>query len=93
MLGDMANPVLQHRAHPLGESEGLIDPVWAKTSNHVTKASAVMRTLSGISDLLKEFRKGAEQFAQDQRWRLLLRLIFKKFYDKMGPKVRMPGLA
>ena len=48
------------------------------TSNH-GKASVVMRTLSGISDLLKEFRKGAEQFAQDQRWRL--------------PKVLMPGLA
>lgn len=62
------------------------------TSNH-GKASAVMRTLSGISDLLKEFRKGAEQFAQDERWRLLLRLIFKKFYDTMGPKVLMPGLA
>ena len=62
------------------------------TSNH-GKASVVMRTLSGISDLLKEFRKGAEQFAQDTRWRLLLRLIFKKFYDKMGPKELMPGLS
>ena len=61
-------------------------------SNH-GKASAVMRTLSLINDLLKEFRKGAEPFAQDERWRLLLRLIFKKFYDKMGPKVLMPGLA
>jgi len=52
-----------------------------------------MPTLSGISDLLKEFRKSAEQSEQDERWRLLLRLIFKKFYDKVGPKVLMPSLA
>ncbi len=57
------------------------------------KASAVMQTLSGISDLLKEFCKGAEQFARDERWRLRLRLILEKFYDTVGPKVLMPGLA
>ncbi len=52
-----------------------------------------MRTLSGISALLKEFRKGAEQFTQDVRWGMLLCLILKHFYDKMVPKVLMPGLA
>ena len=62
------------------------------TSSH-GKAGAVMRTLSGMSDLLKEFRKSAEQFAQDERWRLLLRLICKKFYDRIGLKVLMPSLA
>ncbi len=62
------------------------------TSNH-GKAGAVMPTLSGISDLLKEFRKSAEQFAQGERWRLLLRLIFKKFCDRIGPKVLMLSLA
>ena len=60
------------------------------TSNH-GKADSAMQALSGISDLVREFRKGAEQFALDERWRLLLRLIFRKFYDKMGPKVLMPG--
>ncbi len=62
------------------------------TSNH-GNARAVMPTLFGISNLLKEFRKSAEPFAQDARWCLLLRLIFKKFYDRIGPKVLMPSLA
>ena len=30
-MSDMANPVLQQRAHPLGESEGSINPVPAKS--------------------------------------------------------------
>jgi len=55
--------------------------------SHLTITSAhghadkVMRTLAQVSNLLKSFRQNAEQFAQELRWPMLLRLIFKKFYE------------
>lgn len=62
------------------------------TSNH-GKAETVMRTLANISELLSSFRQDAEQFVQPKRWALLLRLIFKRFYERMGPNVRLPAIA
>lgn len=62
------------------------------TSNH-GKAETVMRTLANISELLNGFRQDAQQFVQPKRWALLLRLNFKRFYERMGPKVRVPAIA
>lgn len=58
------------------------------TSSH-GKADAVQKCLRAVSEYLRKFRQSAEQLAQPQRWRLLLRRIFGEFYEaKAAGKAR-----
>jgi hypothetical protein len=52
------------------------------TSNHA-QAGPVRRALESVSQLLQRLAASAEHFTADQRWRWLLRFIFR---DRLGPR-------
>jgi hypothetical protein len=54
------------------------------TSSH-GKAAKVQRCLEAVSAFLQRFRKAAEQLGREEKWALLLRAIFREFYERKGP--------
>jgi hypothetical protein len=62
------------------------------TSAH-GKAARVQRRLRQGSEYLQRFRVTAEQLSQPERWRLLLRAIFREFYEPMGRAGAIPAPA
>jgi Transposase DDE domain group 1 len=57
------------------------------TSNHA-QAEPIRRALEAVSHLLQRLARTAEQFTVNQRWRWLLRFIFRDWL-----KTRLPDLA
>lgn len=54
------------------------------TSNHA-QASAVQRALEAVSQLLQRLERTAEQLIVNQRWRQLLRFIFRDWLKSRSP--------
>ncbi len=63
------------------------------TSNHA-QAGPIRRALESVSQFLQRLAASAEQFTVDQRWRWLLRFIFRDWLGKRSsdPK-RLPLIA
>jgi hypothetical protein len=59
------------------------------TSNHA-QAQPIRRALQGVSRLLQRLAETAERFDQNERWRLLLRFIFR---DWLRPRPPDPFLV
>lgn len=54
------------------------------TSNHA-HAQAIRQALEAVSQLLQRLRQTAEQFTAKQRWRQLLRFIFRDWLKNLSP--------
>lgn len=54
------------------------------TSNHA-QAAPVRRALEAVSQVLQRFAQTAERFTRDQRWRQLLRFIFRDWLRTRPP--------
>ncbi|HID48122.1 MAG TPA: hypothetical protein EYP40_00645 [Chromatiales bacterium] len=54
------------------------------TSNHA-QARAIRQALEAVSQLLQRLRQTAEQFTVRQRWRQLLRFIFRDWLSNQPP--------
>ena len=59
------------------------------TSAH-GKAGAVQRRLKQVSEYLQQFRQAAEQLTQPERWGLLLRAIFREYYEPTNASQALP---
>ena len=55
------------------------------TSNHA-QAAPIRRALEGVSHLLQRLAQTAEQFTVNQRWRWLLRFIFRDWLKTRVPE-------
>jgi hypothetical protein len=62
------------------------------TSAH-GKAGAVQRRLKQVSEYLQQFRQAAEQLTQPERWGLLLRAIFREYYQPTNASQTLPAPA
>ena len=54
------------------------------TSNHA-QAQAIRQALEAVSQLLQRLRQTAEQLTAKQRWRQLLRFIFRDWLKNQSP--------
>jgi len=62
------------------------------TSNHA-HAEPIRRALEGVSRLLRRLVETAEQFTVNQRWRWLLRFIFRDWLKRCAPDPRFLPLT
>jgi DDE family transposase len=63
------------------------------TSNHA-QAGPIRRALESVSHLLQRLAASAEQFSLDQRWRWLLRFIFRDWLgERSSDPKRLPLIA
>ena len=62
------------------------------TSNHA-QAEPIRRALEGVSRLLRRLVETAEQFTVNQRWRWLLRFIFRDWLKRCAPDPRFLPLT
>ena len=62
------------------------------TSNHA-QAEPIRRALEGVSRLLQRLVETAEQFTVNQRWRWLLRFIFRDWLKTRPPDPRFLSLS